>query len=384
MNKPHENSSVVAIALMVKNEAPSIWNTLMPMYEAGFQDFFILDTGSTDNTIQIATNFFKQHKLNGHIKQEPFIDFATSRNRTLELAEELFPDIEFLLMPDAEWHLHNGAELLNFCKQEQHNTPSLYSLNIKMNHTEFATTRLFRTRAKIRFKGVVHEVPEILAQGKVPPSIFFEVNATQQGVEKSKKRWQQDLFLLLKAYYDNPQDPRTTFYLAQTYACLGDFENAYRYYLHRSTLEGWDEENYVTQFRLGTLAMEIKHPTEEAKWAAAMNHYLKAHGLRPHRIEPLVKIADYYWPDNIPSCYLFAKSIYDTPYPVHDVLFIEKEMYEYTRYEILSRCAWYLGQYQLGKEATERALQVRPGTTHLINNLALYDKALNPDSEHSR
>ena len=372
-----EKMPLIAIALMVKNEAKSICSTLSSFFEGGIRDYFILDTGSTDNTIELAQNFFTQHQLNGSIQQELFVDFATSRNRTLELAEEQYSHIPFLLMPDAEWHLHNADVLHAFCEQEQWRETPLYSLTIKMNHTEFTTARLFRTSAHMRFKGAVHEVPEAISQTKVPSPVYFQVNATSYGVEKSQKRWQQDLLLLLKAYHENSNDPRNTFYLAQTYHCLNDLENAYFYYQHREKLSGWSEENFITLLRLGTLATQIKQPNPATQWANAMDYFLKAFSLRPHRIEPLVKIADHYWPDNIPACYLFAKYAYDKPYPDNDLLFIDKEDYQYTRYEIMSRCAWHVGEYNLGKEATLLALTARPGTPHLLNNLELYQKQLN-------
>ena len=290
---------LIAIALMVKNEEVSIQATLYSMFKAGIHDFFILDTGSTDKTIDIALAFFKRHRLNGYLQQEAFIDFSTSRNRTLELAKQHFSDIPFLLMPDAEWFLRNGHELLSFCEQEQHQDTPLYSLSIKMNTMEFTTARLFRTKSSVQFRGVVHEVPDTGAPFKVPEPVYFEVSATSKGVEKSKKRWQQDLVMLSQEYEANPTDPRNTFYLAQTYHCLNDVENAFRFYQYRSELQGWDEENFITFIRLGSLATQIQHENKLLAWATAMDYYLKAHALRPLRIEPLIEIADYYWPDNI-------------------------------------------------------------------------------------
>jgi glycosyltransferase involved in cell wall biosynthesis len=366
----------VAVALMIKNEASSIETTLASLLEGGLRDIFILDTGSTDNTVELVQAFFQQHQINGHLQQEPFIDFSTSRNRTLELAEKQFSDIPFLLMPDAEWYLHNASELLKFCEQEKDRDPPLYMITLKMNQTQFGSARLFRTRCHIRFKGVVHEAPEIVAHLKIPDSTWFEIKASTEGVEKSKRRWKQDLVLLSKAWEENPKDPRTTFYLAQTYHCLNDVDNAWRFYQYRENLSGWDEENFVTLFRLGRLATQVKQINNPYGWATAMDYFLKAFSLRPHRIEPLLCIADHYWPDNIQTCYLFSQFAYDKPYPVNDSLFVNTEAYQYTRYELMSRCAWYMGEYALGEQATRKALDVRPGTEHLINNLKLYQQKL--------
>ncbi len=379
-----KKAPLVAIALMVKNEEVSIQATLYSMFKAGIHDFFILDTGSTDKTVEIALAFFKQHQLNGYLKQEAFVDFATSRNRTLELTKQHFAHIPFVLMPDAEWFLRNGIELLSFCEQQQHQDTPLYSLTIKMNELEFTVARLFRTNSTIQFKGVVHEVPEIGTHFKVPDPVYFDVQATYKGVEKTKKRWLQDLIMLTKVYETEPTDARNTFYLAQTYHCLNDVENAFRFYQYRSQLQGWDEENFITLLRLGELATKANQDNKLLAWATAMDYYLKAHALRPHRIEPLVQIADYYWPDNIQTCYLFASAAYKKPYPTNDLLFINQDAYRYTRYEIMSRCAWYVGEFALGEEATLLALKAKPGTPHLLNNLKLYqDKLKNIEIKES-
>ena len=369
---------LLVVVLMVKNEATALVATLDSYLSAGLTHFLVFDTGSSDDTVQLALNYFQQAGVSGVVEQEPFVDFATSRNRALELAESQFSEATFFVMPDAEWHLQNGDALINFCKQEYDTATPLYLLTIRMNTVEFTTARLFRAASRIRFKGVVHEVPETVACVKAPASIFFEVNATTQGVEKSKRRWQQDLILLQKAAAENPADPRTLFYLAQTYECLGLLEAAYQSYLARSKLKGWDEENFITFFRLGYLAEQLHSDSlkTETTWDVAMNHFLKAFSLRAHRIEPLVKMAAHYWPSNIQACYLFIKQAYDVPFPSNDWLFIEKNMYLYDRYEIMSRCAWYMGEYALGEEATLRALQVHPDMPHLQQNLVLYQDKL--------
>jgi glycosyltransferase involved in cell wall biosynthesis len=367
---------LITVALMVKNESIAVEATLFSLLNGGISHFFVLDTGSSDNTVQLVQEFFQKHpNIDGYISQEPFVDFAASRNRTLELAEHYFPNTVFFLMPDAEWYLHHPHALMRFCEKEQHTDTPLYLIKIKINSVEFAAARLFRASKRIRFKGVVHEAPEVPAQAKTPDPIYFEVNASHQGIEKSRQRWQRDLPLLLKAYQENNNDPRTTFYLAQTYECLGMLEKAYLFYQHRSKLNGWDEENFITLFRLGCLAQRNKINNTDA-WATAMDYFLQAFSLRPHRIEPLVKIAEHYWPRNIQTCYLFIRHAYDIPYPTNDLLFIEKEMYDYHRYELLSRCAWYVDQYELGEKATLLALAVHPNMNHLHNNLKLYQEKL--------
>jgi len=368
---------LVVVVLMVKNEASSIQATLASYHEGGLRHFFVFDTGSTDDTVSLTQDFFKQHSSVAHIEEEPFIDFSQSRNRALALAESTFPNAVFFIMPDAEWYLQHPKRLLAFCEKEQHQDTPLYIINTKMNETEFTTARLFRAKRQIRFEGVVHEVPDTLATVKVPDPVRFDVISTEQGVAKSTQRWEQDLILLTQEFEKNPQHSRTAFYLGQTYECLGRKEEAFQIYQHRATLNGWDEENFTTFLRLGYLAdLLSQQDSSKFNWDLAANYYLNAFALRPHRIEPLVKLAEHYWPDNAAACYLYIKHTYDLPYPHQDQLFIERRMYDYDRYEIMSRCAWYLGDYELGKDATLKALVARPDTPHLLRNLGLYQQKL--------
>src|SRR5579863_731223 len=97
---------ILVVVLMVKNEETVMRATLQPFIDGGIDSFFIFDTGSTDNTITVTQEFFRKNNITkGYIEEEPFIDFATSRNHALERAEKKFPNAGFMLMLDAEWYL---------------------------------------------------------------------------------------------------------------------------------------------------------------------------------------------------------------------------------------------------------------------------------------
>jgi glycosyltransferase involved in cell wall biosynthesis len=375
-------SSLLAVVLMVKNEELTIAATLAPLLEQGIRHFFIFDTGSTDNTLSVSEQLLRQAQAIFHLAQEPFIDFATSRNRALTLAEEVFADIPFMIMPDAEWCLSNVSALLRFCERQLPLNTNLFFLRIVMNDVlEFYTARLFRTSAKIRFEGSVHEVPAAKVDEKVPDDIYFDYKQIPLSAEKSVARWQRDLVLLLKEYGEQHEpQPRTLFYLAQTFECLENLHEAYHYYQLRSTIMGWDEENFITLFRLGQIVEKLSQTDSKFTWQQAEQYYLRAFSLRPQRIESLVRIADHYWPENIPLCYLYANYACDAPYPSEDLLFVEKKLYQYTRFEILSRCAWHMGKFHQGLQATQCALQAEPDTSHLLNNLELYQEKIGKKS----
>ncbi|MDR3550508.1 MAG: hypothetical protein P4L31_03785 [Candidatus Babeliales bacterium] len=370
---------LLVVVLMVKDEASVIEQTLQPFVDGGVSDFVIFDTGSTDGTQEVVADFFKQHGISSaHIVQEAFIDFATSRNHALQSVEKLFPQATFMLMPDAEWYMHNTQGLLAFCAQHEDDFQNSYLVPIKSTALSFFVARLIRCKRGVGFVGRVHEVPNHVSTATLPDDVFFEWRPAQKGQEKTAERWKRDRDILLKHHQEEPADARTLFYLAQTYDCLGDWENAYTFYKKRLAINGWDEENFMAQFRLGNVALNLMKKNDKELCSDAIKQYLKAFSLRPQRAEPLIKIAQYYLDRNeMHLAYVFAARAAQIPYPTKDVLFVEKYMYDFTRYDILGRCAWYVKEYEVGRNAILKALEVEPNAPHLKRNLAFYTNCRN-------
>ena len=365
---------LLVVVLMVKNEASVIEATLQPFVDGGVKDFLIFDTGSTDGTQQVVSSFFKRHNItDAYVVEQPFIDFATSRNCALDAVHFYFPQATFMLMPDAEWYMHNAQGLLQFCAAHQYDYHASYFVPIRSDALGFYTSRLIRCRQGIRFVGVVHETLNRLTYVMLPDDIYFEWRSSLNGNKKSSQRWLRDRDILLTSYAKNPSDSRTLFYLGQTYECLHDWENAYTYYKKRAEIKGWDEEDFMTQYRLGRVAQMITTPHRKFGVPLPIQHYLAAVALRPHRAEPVIQIAKYYADvGDIQLAFLYASRAVKIAYPTKDLLFVERDLYDFARYDLLGICAWYVGEYELGEWAVRKALEVKPHAEHLHYYLKLY------------
>lgn len=364
---------LLVVVLMVKNEQAAIEATLLPFAQAGIDSYLILDTGSTDNTIAVTQQFFATHGIrHGYIEQQPFVNFATSRNYALECAEKRFPHADFLLMIDAEWYTQNVQELLQFCAANKHDNEKCYLMRLVMEEKlEFYTARLIRPGRGARFEGVVHEVINHIPRKRVPASACFNVHATVSSRQKTEKRWLRDRDLLLQEYKKNPHDNRTVFYLAQTYECLEDWENACIYYTQRCAMQLGGEEDFMARYKLA----QTYHARN--MWPEALHHYLQAYSVRPSRAESLIRIAQYYIAqEQYTLAFLFARTACEIPYPADDLLFVEKVHYDYLRYDLLGHCAWHVGEYAIGMSAVRKALLHWPDAQHLINNVRLYAERL--------
>lgn len=368
---------LIAVVIMVKDEGQVIAPTLQPLAEAGIKDFLVFDTGSSDGTPELAEQFFKDAGItNYHIKQEPFIDFATSRNRALDIADALFPHATFYLFPDAEWYLQNGSELIQFCEQHKDESDAAYFFRLQSPDFRLYKPCLIRRAAHARFLAPVHEYLNCYVPQKLPDHICFALNRTEVGHQKSKYRYKRDLGILLKEYEKNPYDSRNIYYLAQTYSCMLDFPNAYKFYKLRTTMPGFEEEHYSALLKMGLLVMEMGKTDPQWTWDLAQEHFLQAFAVRPTRIEPLIFLAQHYGiVGDYNSCFLFARRALEIPIPT-DVNDVEDNFYTSLRYILVSASAFYAGAYEIGQWATRKALEANPQADYLQNNLKTYQDAI--------
>jgi hypothetical protein len=368
---------ILVVVLMVKNEETVMRATLQPFVDGGVDSFFIFDTGSTDNTIEVTEQFFAEHGITqAYIAQEPFIDFATSRNHALDLAQAKFPNAAFMVMPDAEWYLNDARALIDFCELclERGDTYSSYLMNLA-NLGNYSC-RLFRCNRGVRFMGVVHEVVPQAVTVKVPDTIYFNYLPASRGVEKTAKRFIRDRELLLKEYENKPWCTRTLFYLARTCEDLGNWQEAYDFYKIRVKMVGWDEEDFIVRFRLAQTIKKLvlfSEYKDQYSWSEALEYFMQAYQFRPRRIEPLVEIADYYvYQNQMESAFLFARRACEVEYPEHDVLFVETYHYDYYRYELLARCSWYINEFEIGEWAARKAYEACPDYKYAKINMNCY------------
>ena len=72
----------VCLNMIVKNEAknlPRLFESLKDIID----DYVIIDTGSTDNTVKVIKEYWDNLKIKGYIRTIPFKNFAY--NRTISL-----------------------------------------------------------------------------------------------------------------------------------------------------------------------------------------------------------------------------------------------------------------------------------------------------------
>jgi glycosyltransferase involved in cell wall biosynthesis len=349
----------IAVLMMVKNEKKRLHVTLNSIKD--FADSLIIfDTGSTDETIQILKDFSNTSGIPLRLKEGEFVDFSTSRNISLDFADT-FEDVNFILLLDTNDELKGGDELRKFAISEINTETTAYLVAQEWwsgQYDKYYNMRFIKARKGWRYKGVVHEwlkntKEEEEGKGTNVIRISSDIKLYQdrtQDDDKSSKRFIRDKKLLLDELKVDPLEPRTLFYLAQTFSCLREFEDSFYYYKIRSTVEGFQEEKFHAYFRAGELAEILKHD-----WYDCMSWYMKAFE-HSQRAEPLVKIAEYYRKkNNWILSFTFADLACKLTYPEYCILFVDKKTYDYTRWHLLGIVGYYAGFYKEGKIACEIA-----------------------------
>jgi glycosyltransferase involved in cell wall biosynthesis len=79
----------LGLLMIVKNESHIIREVLKSVIKY-IDTFVISDTGSTDNTVEVISDFFKQYNISGHIIHHDWADFGTNRTLLLEYSYDLF------------------------------------------------------------------------------------------------------------------------------------------------------------------------------------------------------------------------------------------------------------------------------------------------------
>ena len=151
----------------------------------------------------------------------------------------------------------------------------------------------------------------------------------------------------------NPENPRVIFDLAVAYDRLYDVDHSYYFYKLRSTMIGWPEETFAAHYRAAILTEKLAQDHKIA-WSEVPEAYLQAYEFRPERAEPLIRLARFYLNQNkFALAYLYAQWATMIPYPENDNFFVENNLYNFDRWEILSGAAWYRGDFATGFAAAQ-------------------------------
>jgi glycosyltransferase involved in cell wall biosynthesis len=368
---------IIGCLMMVKNEEERIHVSLESVANC-VKCYIIYDTGSTDKTTDIIQNHCEKNKINLYMINGDFVNFAESRNVSLDYADT--KNIHYLVLLDSNDELRGGDKLVDFAKKEMNSTKNAYMLQQSwwtgLCEDKYFNVRFIKPRKYWRYRGPVHEWIEDTAEIKGPIVHRIEENIVlyqdrTKDLNKSLKRFERDKEILLIEHKKDPVETRTLFYLAQTCACLNHVEDAFYYYKLRSKYEGFQEEKFHSFVACGDLSQRLNK-----KWDKSLGYYMKAIN-HSQRAEPMIKIAKYYNEQkNWLLAFTFANLACELSYPTESILFIDSTVYKYTRWHTLGIVAYYCGKYIEGQHGCKMAIEAGVNITLDKSNLEFYEKKL--------
>jgi len=345
--------NLINLCIMVKNAGPQFEQMLtdnLPIIDR----WTILDTGSTDDTINII-NKVLVGKKQGNLYQEPFINFRESRNRLLDLAGT---SCKFNIMLDDTYVVQGDLRsFLTEVRGDQY--ANSFTLYIQSDDTQYGSNRIIKSNSGLRYIHTIHEV--ITDKNNIniviPDNKAKILDGRFDYMEKrTQERKQLDLKLLYEEVEENPNDPRAYYYLAQTYNLLEDYENAYKYFLKRAefTNSGFIQERVdavfeaarVANFNLGRL------------WSECMSLYEQCYKIDESRPEALYFIGIHYYLENdYKKAFPYFKKAFEIGYPTHCQYSLKPTLSFHFCPKFLTKICYQLEEYNVGENAARFFLQ---------------------------
>ena len=269
-----QGEALLGMYMIVKNEEGGMTDTLssiLPHLDA----LTVLDTGSTDRTVEIIESMLQQYAVRGRVHHGQFVDFSTTRNEALRLASAEL-NTTFMLMLNGDDSFVGGEQLRTFLSYRVHQcgpSDEMYLLSVDYEGHKLAwSERVFRTSNHQyadwptshhwHYAGLTHESYTQLEyaggqqgdyamtyagrpiSGQPDDGFRFHVYHTyvRDHRDKLKERAAKDAQLLLAQLRTLPDDPRTMYYLSHSYDIQEEFEQAFYWHERRT-------RRVVNQFR---------------------------------------------------------------------------------------------------------------------------------------
>ena len=262
----------ISACVIVKNEAANLPQWLDCVKRLA-DEIVVVDTGSTDETVEVARAAGAKLCHFDWIK-----DFAAAKNYALDQAtgewivfldaDEYFPPEDCPRVLSLIRRYHPDRRVAGFlCRR----------IDIDPEHDnkyidDVTVLRVFRNSRFLRFEGKVHEV--VKCYNKRPPQMKFakEIKIFHTGYASSRigSKVRRNLEILLSERKRRGELPEDSFYLADCYIALDDYEKA-AYYAQKTIddnirLLGLSNRPHLLLIHC---LMLLKRPADEVKAAIA-------------------------------------------------------------------------------------------------------------------
>lgn len=217
----------LSICMIVKNEEKYIDNCLksmMPLIEKGIAEFVIVDTGSTDKTIEICKKY-----TDNIYYFEWQDDFSVARNYSISKANG-----EYIFIQDADQCVDKNSinDLVNLFKGKNYRSYNTIYMKLRNylseslnEYSDLQFPLIFKNDGNFKYIGAVHNQP-VFSE----PIKFTDIQINHFGYimdeEKKLAKFNRTATILKKELSKNPDNYYYMFQLARSYNSIGKFEDS--------------------------------------------------------------------------------------------------------------------------------------------------------------
>ena len=347
--------NLICLVMIVKNSGDTIIQMLTENLPV-FDRYVILDTGSTDNTIENIRQVLKNKK--GCIYSEPFINFRESRNRSLELAKHY---CKFNLILDDTYIVRGNLRgFLESVRSDQ--VSDSLSIYIRSDDLLYCSNRITKSETDLRYIYKIHEVisDKNNMNVMIPYEICYIDDIKNPYMEKrTRDRKQLDIKLLNEMVEEDPENPRHYYYLAQTYKILEDYDNTEEYLLKRINHKnkGFMSELIDSCFELARLYnFNLNKP-----WEECLKYYNMSYELDKGRPDSLFFIGLHFFNINdYIKAFEYFKQAFNIGFPIEKQYSLKPTISYIHLPKVLIPLCFNFKDFDLGMKACELYMKNNP------------------------
>ncbi|MBF0232810.1 MAG: glycosyltransferase [Desulfamplus sp.] len=216
----------LSACMIVKNEEAMLQRCLNSIKNL-VDEIIIVDTGSTDKTLEIANSFGA--KIYHHPWED---DFSKHRNQSISYATG-----DWILVIDADEELDAAAITKNKLKEilkkkSKNENALLITILEKISDGEVGnrtkSVRFFRSHAGLTYRGIVQNTPEYKGRaGELELSLVHYGYSLPDA--QMQERYKRTSYLLHQRVEQNPDDYPAYFYLSQLYMQMNEDDKGVEY-----------------------------------------------------------------------------------------------------------------------------------------------------------
>lgn len=378
-----------SIALIARNEEktlPRLLGSLASFKERG-GEIILVDTGSTDNTAEVARdagcivhevgNKFRRvidDKLADRINMEllaggdknivapgdSLFDYSAARNYASSLASN-----DMIAMPDCDEAytkleidvinklIEDGAEQLEYHFVFSHDNEG--NELIRFLHSKFYDRR------KMCWVGIIHEV--LSGEGN---RVAVEENVIKlehwQNHETDRSHYLKGLAL---SVLEDPDNDRNLHYFGRELMYSGRFKSAIEILQRHVAMGRWPAERSQSQIHIGDCYLNIGETQK------AIHSFIDAFDTLPTRREPLMRIAEYYYkagsPDHVIGYVAAALQMKGDAFYANF-----QPYYENVPHEWMYWALWQKNEYLASKQHFDICMAYQPFNSKYLHDFRYY------------